>query len=93
MIRLVFSLLHLLGGLLVKLLVLIVMNNLLYGYFTDQPWNLPSLLSLEALPDKMIWNIRALTPVVEEWTAYIREVGEPVIRQLIAVIEDWKNNG
>ena len=92
MIRLIFSFLHMLGGLVVKLLVLIVINNLLYDYFTGQAWNIPALMSFEGLPDKLIWNIRALTPMVETWADVIKETGEPVLRHLMVVIRDWTNN-
>ena len=87
MIRLMFSLLHMLGGLVVKLLILIVLTNLIYDYLHGHPFDWNALLSLDALPDKFIWNVDTVVPLVRDWAHEVREIGEPIVRNTVAVLK------
>ena len=87
MIRLMFSLLHMLGGLVVKLLILIVLTNRIYDYLHGHPFDWNALLSLDALPDKFIWNVETVVPLVRDWAHEVREIGEPIVRNTVAVLK------
>ena len=89
MIRLMFSLLHMLGGLVFKLLILIVLTNLVYDYLHGHPFDWNALLSLDALPDKFIWNVETVVPLVRDWAYEVKEIGEPIVRHTIAVLKGF----
>jgi hypothetical protein len=87
MFRLLFWLLHTLGGLLVKLLILIVVTNLLYDYLNGYTIDRTSLFSLDALPDKFVWNIKTIVPLLQDWAQEVKEMGEPIVRKAIAILK------